>query len=73
MSDRVQVWSMCESSDFYNTGMCEWSGFYNAGMCECLFGECASGPVFTTSECARVIVWSMCKWSGCNVRMEMCE
>ena len=21
-------------------------------MCECLFRQCASGPVFTTSECA---------------------
>ena len=52
MSGRVQVWSMCEWSDFYNTGMCEWSGFYNIGMSECYFGQCASGPVFTTSECA---------------------
>ena len=77
---RVLVWSMCE-----------WTGFGNTEMCECLFGQCASGPVFTTPKCAsasldnvrlflflqhrnvRVLVWSMCKWSGCNVRMEMCE
>ena len=32
--------------------MCEWSGFYNTGTCECLFGQCASGPVFTSSKCA---------------------
>ena len=90
MSDRVQVWSMCEWFDFINTGMCEWSGFYNAGMYECYFGQCASGPILTTPKCVsaslvnvrvvrfvqhrnvRVLVWSMCEWSGCNVRMEMC-
>ena len=37
---RVLVWSMCE-----------WSGFYNTKMCECLFGQCASGLVFTTPKC----------------------
>ena len=72
MSSRVQVWSMCEWSDFYNTGMCEWSGFYNIGMSECYFGQCASGPVLQHRN-VRVPVWSMCEWSGCNVRMEMCE
>ena len=43
MSNRVQVWSMCE-----------WSDFYDTEMCECLFGQGASGPIFTTSECASV-------------------
>ena len=84
------VWSMCEWSDFCNTGMCEWSDFYDTEMYECLFGQCASGPIFTTPKCAsaslvnvrvvwfllhrnvRVLVWSMCEWSGfCNT--EMCE
>ena len=66
--------------------MCEWSDFYNTVMCECYFGQCASGLVFTTPECAsaclvnvrvililqhrnvRVLVWSMCEWSGHNVQ-----
>ena len=70
--------------------MCEWSGFYNTGMCECLFGQCASGEVFTTLKCAsaclvnvrvvrflqhwnvRVLVWSMCEWSG-FYNTGMCE
>ena len=61
MFDRVQVCSMYEWSDFYNTGMCEWSGFYNTEMSECLFGQCASGPVFTTPKCANA--------SSVNVRV----
>ena len=34
--------------------MCEWSDFYyTVGlMSECYFGQCASGLVFTTPECA---------------------
>ena len=32
--------------------MYEWYGFRNIGMCECWFGQCASGLVFTTPECA---------------------
>ena len=32
--------------------MCEWSDFNDSEMCECQFGQCVSGPVFTTSECA---------------------
>ena len=38
---RVLVWSMCE-----------WCGFYNTGRCEWYFGQCASGLVLTTPECA---------------------
>ena len=47
-------------------------------MCEYLFGQCASGPVFKHRN-VRVLVWSMCEWSGHNVRVtgyvpvEMCE
>ena len=58
-------------------------------MCESQFGQCASGPICTTQECAsaslvnvrvvwllqhrnaRVLVWSMCEWSGDNVRVNM--
>ena len=83
--------------------MCEWSDFFETKMCECSFGQCAKGPIFTTSECAsgpsvmckwkcasemecasaslvnvrvvrffqhrnvRVLVWTMCEWSGYNV------
>ena len=57
---------------------------------ECKFGQCASGLVFTTQECAsaslvnvrvvrflryrnvRVLVWSMCEWSG-FYNIGMCE
>ena len=38
---RVLVWPMCE-----------WSGVYNTGMGDCLFGQRASGPVFTSPKCA---------------------
>ena len=41
--------------------------------------KCASGLVFTTPECAsaslvnvRVLVWSMCEWSG-FYNIAMCE
>ena len=57
---------------------------------ESYFGQCASGPVCTTQECAsaslinvrvvrllqhrnvRVLVWSMCEWSG-FYNTGMCE
>ena len=33
--------------------MCEWSGCnVRMEMCECYFGQCASGPICTTQECA---------------------
>ena len=62
--------------------MCDWSGFYNTGMCEYWFGQCASGPIFTTPKCAsgrptslvnvRVLVCATPGWASAslvNVRL----